>query len=51
MEIGMAMGRGGVGPKDGVFVSISHDFVLLHPHLVLHDGENFFISFLPLGAL
>ena len=46
----MAMGRDGAGPKDRVFVPTSHDFVLLYPHLVLHDWENFFISFLPLGA-
>ena len=30
---GMAMGRGGPGPKDGVFAPAPHGFVLSHPCL------------------
>ena len=37
----MAMGRGGVGPKDGIFVPAPHGFFLPHPRPALHDGENF----------
>ena len=37
--LGMAMGRG--GPKDGVFASTPHGFVLLYPHPALHDKEPF----------
>ena len=48
--LGMAMGRGGTGSKDGVFVLAPHDFVLPHPRLTPHDGENFPTPSLPLGA-
>ena len=39
--IGMAMGRGGAGPEDGVFVPAPHDFVLLYPRPAPHDEKNF----------
>ena len=39
--VGMAMGRGGAGPKDGIFVSAPHGFFLPHPRPAPHDGENF----------
>ena len=46
----MAMWRGGVRPYNGVFVSASHDFVLLYSCPALHNGENFFTSSSPIGA-
>ena len=49
-HIGMAMGRGGAGSKDGVFVPASHGFVLSHPRPALHDGECFLTPSPPLGA-
>ena len=39
--VGMAMGRGGAGPKDGVFTPALHGFFLPHPRPATHDGENF----------
>ena len=32
---------GKAGPKDGVFASAPHGFVLPHPCPAPHDGENF----------
>ena len=48
MWIGMAMGQGrfegwGLRPRPAWFF-------LIHPHLALHDGENFLTPSLPLGA-
>ena len=45
----MAMGRGGAGPKDGVFALVPQDFVLLHPRPLSHDTENFLLHLRPLG--
>ena len=39
--VGMAMGRGGAGPKDGIFAPAPHGFLLPHPRSAPHDGENF----------
>ena len=44
-------GRGGAGPKDGVFTPTPHGFVLAYPRLASHDKENFLALFLFLGAL
>ena len=41
----------GVWPKDGVFASASHSFVLPYSHPALHDRKNFLTSFPPLRAL
>ena len=49
--VGIAMGWGGVGPKDGVFVPALYSFVLSHYRLAPHDGENFLTPSPPLGAL
>ena len=39
----------GAGLKDGVFVLVPQDFVLLHPRPVPHDTENFLPHLRPLG--
>ena len=48
--LGMAMGRGGAGPKDGVFAPAPHGFILLHPRTTPHDKKNFLALSLLLGA-
>ena len=35
------MGRGGAGPKDGIFTPAPHGFVLSYPCLASHDRKNF----------
>ena len=46
----MAMGRGGAGLKDGVFVLGRHGFVLPHSRPAPYGGEYFLTPSLPLGA-
>ena len=50
LSLGMAMGRGGTGPKDEVFVPAPHGFILPHPLPAPHDKENFLTSSPPLEA-
>ena len=42
----MAMGRGGAGPKDGVFIPAPHGFVLPYPRMM---GKIFLTHPCPLG--
>ena len=49
-DLGMAMGQGEAGAKDGVFAPVLHGFVLPHLGPASHDGENFLASSSPLRA-
>ena len=40
-RLGMTMGRGRAGPKDGIFAPIPHGLFLPHPRPAPHDRENF----------
>ena len=51
LRLGMAMGRGGAGLKDGVFVPAPHGFILPHPRPVppRMTGNTFSPHLRPLG--
>lgn len=49
IRLRMAVGRGGAGLKDEVFVPVPYGYVLPHLRPTSHDGENFHTHPRPLG--